>query len=123
MRPSCCRVPGLGAMLGATLFLSATAQQAPRPQTLVKAGRLIDGRSDAPQANVGILVAGERIVAVGPPAQVQGQAKSATGIDLPAPAPGQRARRRQIGRAHGRTPVNSLSPIPSFSFKKKKKNR
>src|SRR3989442_1087415 len=84
MRPSCCRVPGLGAMLGATLFLSATAQQAPRPQTLVKAGRLIDGRSDAPQANVGILVEGDRIVAVGPLAQVQGQAKNATVVDLAA---------------------------------------
>ena len=54
----------------------------PSRQTLVKAGRLIDGRSDAPQANVGILVEGERIVAVGPLAQVQGQAKNATVVDL-----------------------------------------
>src|SRR3989454_24099 len=92
MPPSCCRVPGLGAILAATLFLSATAhmvrwgptplQASPPRQTLVKAGRLIDGRSDAPQANVGILVEGERIVAVGPLAQVQGQAKNATVVDL-----------------------------------------
>src|SRR5438445_385922 len=56
----------------------------PRRQTLVKAGRLIDARSDAPQANVGILVEGDRIVAVGPLAQVQGQAKNATVVDLAA---------------------------------------
>src|SRR3989442_13815216 len=60
----------------------APAQGNPPRQTLVKAGRLIDGRSDAPQANVGILVEGERIVAVGPLAQVQGQAKKATAVDL-----------------------------------------
>ena len=63
----------------------APAQGNPPPrQTLVKAGRLIDARSDAPQANVGILVEGDRIVAVGPLAQVQGQAKNATVVDLAA---------------------------------------
>src|SRR5213594_3155741 len=49
---------------------------------LIKAGRLIDGRADAPQSNVGILVEGERIKAVGPLAQVQGQAPTARVIDL-----------------------------------------
>src|SRR5438046_727592 len=49
---------------------------------LIKAGRLIDGRADAPQSNVGILVEGERIKAVGPLAQVQGQGRNARVIDL-----------------------------------------
>jgi len=69
----------------ATLAVATTAPaQAPplRPAppaapVLIKAGRLIDGRSDAPQAGVGILIEGDRIKAVGPLAQVQGQAKGA----------------------------------------------
>src|SRR5436309_13534603 len=54
----------------------------PAAPVLIKAGRLIDGRSDAPQAGVGILIEGDRIKAVGPLAQVQGQAKGARVIDL-----------------------------------------
>ena len=54
----------------------------PAPLILVKAGRLIDGRADAPQSGVGILIEGDRIKAVGPLAQVQGQAKGARVIDL-----------------------------------------
>ena len=46
----------------------------PAPLILVKAGRLIDGRSDVARSNVGILIAGDRIKAVGPLAQVQPQA-------------------------------------------------
>ena len=49
---------------------------------LVKAGRLIDGRSAQVQTNVGILIEGERIRAVGPVAQVQAQAPNARVIDL-----------------------------------------
>jgi len=49
---------------------------------LIKAGRLVDGRSQQVQTNVGILVDGERIRAVGPLAQVQGQAPNARVIDL-----------------------------------------
>ena len=49
---------------------------------LIKAGRLIDGRSDAAQANVGILVDGERIRAVGPFARIQAQAGGARVVDL-----------------------------------------
>src|SRR5256886_4868427 len=49
---------------------------------LIKAGRLIDGRSDAPRSNMGILVEGERITAVGPLAQVQGRATAARVVDL-----------------------------------------
>src|SRR6266498_4143585 len=54
----------------------------PAPPTLVHAGRLIDGKSDTPQSNVGILIEGERVKAVGPWAQVQGQAQGARVIDL-----------------------------------------
>ena len=61
MRPSCCRVPGLGAMLGATLFLSATSQQTPRPQVLIKAGRLVDPKAGTVLANQAILVEGDRV--------------------------------------------------------------
>src|SRR5438094_5524936 len=74
----------------ATLAVATTAPaQAPplRPAqppapVLVKAGRLIDGRSDAPQEGVGTLSEGDRIKAVGPLAQVQGQGKGARVIDL-----------------------------------------
>jgi imidazolonepropionase-like amidohydrolase len=56
---------------------------APTPKlTLIKAGRLIDGRSAQAQTNVGILIEGERIRAVGPLAQVQAQAPNASVIDL-----------------------------------------
>src|SRR5437667_1702079 len=57
------------------------AASAPAP-VRIKAGRLIDGRSDAAQSNVGIVVEGERIKAVGPLALVQGQARTARVIDL-----------------------------------------
>ena len=55
---------------------------APAQAVLIKAGRLVDGRSQQVQTNVGILVEGERIRAVGPLAQVQAQAASARVIDL-----------------------------------------
>lgn len=59
------------------------AAQAPPPQPiLIKAGRLIDGRSAQAQTNVGILIDGERIRAVGPLAQVQAQSANARVIDL-----------------------------------------
>jgi imidazolonepropionase-like amidohydrolase len=61
------------------------AQSAPAvaPQAIfIKAGRLIDGRADQAQANVGILIQGDRITAVGPVAQVQAQAVGARVIDL-----------------------------------------
>src|SRR5207247_6483712 len=46
--------------------LAAQTPKATAPQqVLIKAGRLIDGRSDAPQSGVGILVEGDRIKAVG----------------------------------------------------------
>src|SRR5882724_9341757 len=77
-----------GFVLFATLAVAtpAWAQAPPPAQTapplLIKAGRLIDGRSDAPQSGVAILIEGDRIKAVGPVAQVQGQARGARVIDL-----------------------------------------
>src|SRR3989449_4216564 len=67
--------------------LAPAPAQTPGPSpapalVLIKAGRLIDGRADAPQSNVGILVEGERIKAVGPLAQVQGQGRNARVVDL-----------------------------------------
>ena len=49
--------------------------QAPHDSTtsryLIRAAHLIDGRSDAPRDNVAVLVEGDRIVAVGPDAQLR----------------------------------------------------
>jgi imidazolonepropionase-like amidohydrolase len=74
----------LTALALSSVSLAAQAvAPAPRPQPiLVKAGRLIDGRSDQVQTNVGILIDGDRIRAVGPLAQVQAQAPNARVIDL-----------------------------------------
>ncbi len=77
-------------VLYATLAVATTASaQAPPLRSaqpaapvLIKAGRLIDGRSDGAQSGVGILIEGDRIKAVGPLAQVQGQARGARVIDL-----------------------------------------
>lgn len=52
------------------------------PLVVIKAGHLIDGRADAAQANMGIVVEGGRIKAVGPWARIEGQAKGARNIDL-----------------------------------------
>src|SRR2546428_10358704 len=67
--------------------LAAQTPKATAPQqVLIKAGRLIDGRSDAPQSGVWILVEGDRIQAVGPLARLQGPAKTARGGALASPA-------------------------------------
>lgn len=63
-------------------LLGLLLQAAPQQQVLIKAGRLIDGRSQQVQTNVGILIEGERIKAVGPLAQIQAQAAGARVIDL-----------------------------------------
>src|SRR6266581_4761101 len=78
--------PGLALVVALAAPLPAQAPRAAPvpPPVLIKAGRLIDGRSDAAQSNVGIVVEGERIKAVGPLAQVQGQARGARVIDLSA---------------------------------------
>ena len=61
---------------------AAAAPAASAQQILIKAGRLVDGRSAIAQPNVGILIEGERIRAVGPLAQIQAQAPNARVIDL-----------------------------------------
>jgi imidazolonepropionase-like amidohydrolase len=63
----------------ACLLVSQAAQS---PSVFIKAGRVIDGRTDRVQTNVGILVDGERIRAVGPVAQIEAQAAGARVIDL-----------------------------------------
>src|SRR2546425_9902669 len=65
----------------ALVALPVASAQTPQ-MVLIKAGRLVDGRSATVQANVGILIEGERIKAVGPLAQVQAQAPNARVIDL-----------------------------------------
>src|SRR3989475_4241357 len=76
-------VAGLASAVVAASPLAAQGTPAPRAQpTLIKAGRLIDGRTDQVQTNVGILIDGDRIRAVGPLAQVQAQAQNAKVIDL-----------------------------------------
>ena len=65
----------------ALVALPAASAQTPQ-MVLIKAGRLVDGRSATVQPNVGILIEGERIKAVGPLAQIQGQAANARVIDL-----------------------------------------
>jgi imidazolonepropionase-like amidohydrolase len=64
-----------------TLPITLAAQQPPQ-KVLVKAGRLVDGLADAPVANVGILIEGDRIRAVGPLARVEREAAGARVIDL-----------------------------------------
>lgn len=55
---------------------------APPERVFINAGRLIDGRSDQVQTNMGILIEGQRITAVGPLAQIQARAGNARVIDL-----------------------------------------
>ena len=67
---------------GLVVLPAVGAQTPPPQQILIKAGRLVDGRSATVQTNTGILIEGERIRAVGPLAQIQGQAPNARVIDL-----------------------------------------
>src|SRR5881409_393298 len=73
---------GLALLVAVLMVIPALDAQTPPPQVLIKAGRLIDGRSATAQTNVGILIAGERIQAVGPVAQITAQAPNARVIDL-----------------------------------------
>src|SRR5881628_2847010 len=72
---------GLLLLFVALVALPVASAQTPQ-MVLIKAGRLVDGRSASVQPNVGILIEGERIKAVGPLAQIQGQAPNARVIDL-----------------------------------------
>ena len=84
MSPRSCRtLRALGLAVAVALPGSGiAAQPAPPHRTLVRAGRLIDGVSEAPKADQGILIEGERIVLVGPWAAVQGRAAGAERVDL-----------------------------------------
>ena len=62
----------------------APAQATAAPRTLVRAGRLIDGESDEVRTDQGILIEKERILRVGPYAEVAAGAKDAQIIDLSA---------------------------------------
>jgi imidazolonepropionase-like amidohydrolase len=64
--------------------LSALSLQAqsPPPRLLIHAARLIDGTSDQPRLDQGVLVEGDRITAVGPFAQVKSQAPDVTVLEL-----------------------------------------
>jgi len=63
--------------------LAAQSPVAVPPQAIfIKAGRLIDGRADQAQLNMGILIQGDRIKAVGTVAQIQAQATGARVVDL-----------------------------------------
>jgi imidazolonepropionase-like amidohydrolase len=73
---------GLMLLFVGLVALSAASAQTPPQMVLIKAGRLVDGRSATVQPNVGILIEGERIRAVGPLAQLQAQAANARVIDL-----------------------------------------
>jgi len=73
---------GLALLVAVLLVIPALDAQTPPPQVLIKAGRLIDGRLATPQTNVGILISGERILAVGPVAQITARAPGARVIDL-----------------------------------------
>jgi imidazolonepropionase-like amidohydrolase len=61
---------------------AAPAAGAPAKRTLIRAGRLIDGLADAPRSDQGVLVEGDRIVAVGPYGEVARRAEGAEPIDL-----------------------------------------
>ncbi|MDZ4862387.1 MAG: amidohydrolase family protein [Gemmatimonadota bacterium] len=69
----CITLPSAGAM----------AQAAPE-RIVIHAGRLIDGQGTQPRADQGILLEGERILRVGPWAELQAAAGSARVIDLSA---------------------------------------
>src|SRR5260370_2067411 len=82
--------PPLALVVPVLLSRSLAAQTAPAvtppahaaTPVLVRAGRLVDGRSDRAESNIGILIEGERITAVGPLAKVQARAPAARVIDL-----------------------------------------
>ncbi|HMV31353.1 MAG: amidohydrolase family protein [Gemmatimonadales bacterium] len=72
---------GLAAVLALGLATGAVSQSAPE-RVLVHAGRLIDGLSDQPRTDQGILVEGTRITRVGPWAEVSAAAGDARQVDL-----------------------------------------
>jgi imidazolonepropionase-like amidohydrolase len=73
----------LALLLGLLAPAGLAAQTAaPTPRVLIRAGQLIDGRADQPRSDMGILIAGDQIVAVGPFTRIVAQAGDARLIDL-----------------------------------------
>src|SRR6266536_2967857 len=75
--------------LGLLVFGAAAAHaQTPTPpatpakRVIIRAGRLIDGLADTPRNDQAIVVEGDRIIAVGPYAEVAGRAEGGDRIDL-----------------------------------------
>jgi imidazolonepropionase-like amidohydrolase len=64
------------------LVAQVAAADAPPARVIIHAGRLIDGQSAAPRTGVAVLVEGERIRAVGTPAELAQKAPDARVIDL-----------------------------------------
>ncbi len=86
MRPAALCPLALGLMALGAPARPAPAQGAPAGaparRVLVHAGRLIDGLADVPRADQGILIEADRIVAVGPYADVAARAPGAEQLDL-----------------------------------------
>ena len=73
----------VSALCWLALALSSATAQGPAPQRiLIHAGRLLDGTSQTARVEQGVLVEGERIVAVGPWAELADKAAGAELIDL-----------------------------------------
>lgn len=60
-------------LLASQAHAQATRDSVPPSRYLIRAAHLIDGRSDTPRDNVAVLVEGERVVAVGPAAELSGR--------------------------------------------------
>ncbi len=76
---------GLGALVFAAAVVHAQAAPtpaAPAKRVIIRAGRLIDGLADTPRNDQAVVVEGDRIVAVGPYAEVAGRAEGGDRVDL-----------------------------------------
>jgi imidazolonepropionase-like amidohydrolase len=83
-----CRMTLLLALAACVAPPAAAQDSLPPASYLVTARRLIDGTSDAPRDNVAVLVAGNRIVAVGAAAELRRRALLDQAGSLGVVAPG-----------------------------------
>jgi imidazolonepropionase-like amidohydrolase len=77
-----CAAAAVSLSVRAQALREAPQQKAPPKTVLVKAARLIDGRSDKPRTGQAVLVMGERIQEVGPADELARKAGQAQIIDL-----------------------------------------
>jgi imidazolonepropionase-like amidohydrolase len=83
MRSACLKLAAAACLLGAVPAAAQTpAADLPPQRTLIHAGTLIDGVSDRPLRDQGILITGDRITEVGPWASVRAHGVGAQTIDL-----------------------------------------